>query len=237
MHIKIYGEMLRGYTPNQANYYLKHSLQFCSREIALRVLKRLDEKQRSAVLSFIRLPPDSAGMASHQGSIFEVYGMWKLVYEVDFQVKCLNHPTHQVPRMQVPKYVDFFDSIDDLARKYAADANRQLRPTQKNVCAIDLMLGPMKFGNFTKSKSHVLKLAGTKNPGLTELVNRLGGHGYDGPIEFYWLVPEDVYQALTGPAKFMRGRQVLSDSQAKQDPVAKRVVQYAVLIPTEEILV
>ena len=150
---------------------------------------------------------------------------------------------HLMPSEQV-----MFAGVEqlDLLRAATSSADDVLYvPKSKSFCAVDAILPGKALANATTSAAHKpIVLVGKtgrqsaehgSTVGLFQVVQTLRMQAAQGPIRFYWLLPEDVFPHATRARPFSVDGKVLrlQDMPDALADVARRVEQYALRVPLQ----
>jgi hypothetical protein len=254
LHIKVAGETDASLLPSSADYYCKSRNELASKYVAELVVHAAMNMKHSRVLAFLYGSSGTAMFSVLHGQLFEPEALRILARGGDFPIRRLrgadgkdtNAASDEHLRIPPCELVSF-GSMKALVAQLAAAPSPTVVyvPESKSFCAVDAILPGSALANATVSANHESIVLVPKNkqrrettdlevlvepPGLLGLVQAL--RLSNGPIRFYWLLPEDVYPHVTRARSLsVEGKVVKLPNMCKEHAaVARRVEQYALCV-------
>lgn len=223
LHLKIRGEVEEGLSSSKANYYTVVRGELASAYVANLVHAHLENVGQENLRAFIWDSSGISSLAVLTGQLFEAEALKRLAAGGDFVVRNLS--TDSVDVFELPATsTRSFSSLEELSRNHGNDNKLIHVPASKSFCAIDAVLPGSVPANVTLNTQHTICLEGKKRPGLVAIAQSLG-FGKREPIPFYWVVPDGISSTFRAKSFVGPDRTVVKD-----DPFAKRVVQYVLKI-------
>ncbi len=203
------------------------------------VYEQLRANEAENFFAFLRTSAATPALAALRGSQFEQFALGELAQGGSFKLKRLRRDGDPVlsgsltacgSRLELARSsMHTFGTLADVS----LGAPAVWKPMSKNFCAIDGVVvcaaGRVLALNATVSVAHPLLLT-SKLGGLDVVATTLAFP--EGEIPFLWLVPEDIFDEMNAPSPLKVDNKVLKPAELRSHIVGKRVVQYAVCVPT-----
>ena len=236
LHIKLAGEVDTSIPIYSPDFYTNVRSELASNYVSGLVYAAAAASKRSQLIALISSEEKSRAFSVMRGHLFEQEALKVLEVGGRFLVRQLS-PTGAVKskfKKFAPSDKMMFGTIEELTGNLR-DYPRALHvPRSKSQCAIDAILPGGLPANATLNVNHGIRLEGKKRAGLAGVLAAMGcGEGDTKPAPFYWLVPPDVFDALRRPMPY-KDKANETVKEPALDPLAARVVQYALRIPLLE---
>lgn len=227
------GAIVETLSPSDLAFYKYFSVDFLSRVAEETVVSAVEQDQKHFWSKFLDGSSGIPLLAVVRGRILERRALPVLAAGITLPCRRLqsdgngSEDTITFP----PSKIDSFEDAEDLKIKFAVDRTKLYNATSSNECAVDCVLPSGLCGNFTVGVSHdivVVPKRNAENRGLQAVSRALGILPHRGkrtsPVQFYFLVPHDVYPQWTKPQPLLvQGRAAVR--------VTPQVEQYVVRLP------
>ncbi|GES76651.1 hypothetical protein GLOIN_2v1761221 [Rhizophagus clarus] len=186
---------------------------FGSDYIAYKCLKRLKEKYKEDLRTFIETARDIPEMGSLRGQLFELVSHEILCQGGTFPVRKLTDDGSLGPEttLTLESLEEmFFDDISEIEGNTSQGQNKYYRPTSKIFESIDSYVRYNKLFQVTVAKSH-----GIKQEGLRAIKGILKDSCR---ISFYFVLPKNIFETYTKKQKYKnKGEGIRIDGWIKGD--------------------
>ncbi|RHZ71427.1 hypothetical protein Glove_258g33 [Diversispora epigaea] len=203
------------------NTYTDKIIRFASKYVAEKVTYHLEENYKKELKNFVTANSSINEYITLRGFMFENIAHRILQMGGTFNIRLLKsdltNSTTDISERTELTYNEctklIFNNISEIKE------GMYCQPKQKNFASVDAIITPDTLFQMTVSNNHPINISSLKN-----LINKLGDESGTNPINFYFVLPKDLYRNFQ--------IQKLHKNNAKVMPtwITKRFRQYALEI-------